>query len=128
MRITITSIALLVGFFGDALIQLIVRFVPISVRGNWGLIEYFAKHGSIESMCIAGGLMAVLYIIYLDVLRLPLNYLFLALFGVVADLAFRWFRIFPTLDDYYAHLNYFWTAFWGAFPMILPLFIKQKLT
>lgn len=122
----IIAIATLVGFFGDALTQLYLRFVP-SV--NLGLAGYFKKHGEIESMFIAAGVMAMLYIVYLDVLRLPLSWWSLALYGIIADLIFRWFRVLPSLDGFYSQLGYVQTAVFGAvIPMWLPFFIKSKLT
>ena len=33
--------------------------------------------------------------------------------------------IFPSLKGYYSHLNYFWSAVWGAIPLMLPLLISN---
>ena len=115
----LVSIAFLVGFFGDLLLQLLVKLG----LGNWGLQDYFLQHGSIESMCIAGGMLALFYIIY----PFKPTLLGLAGYGVILDLIFRIFMIFPSLKGYYLSLNYFWSAFWGIIPMIIPFIIKLKI-
>ena len=118
----IVSIACLTGFFGDALLQLGVKLV----NRNWSLKPYFAQHGSAESLFIASG-MSIFYIFYLYVLRLPLNYTYLAIYGIIIDLIFRKLMIFKSLKPYYKSLNYFWSAFWMAIPMMLPFFIYNML-
>jgi hypothetical protein len=35
--------------------------------------------------------------------------------------------LFPSLKGYYNNLNYFWSGFWGAIPMIIPLFIYNQI-
>jgi len=117
----LVSIAALVGFFGDVLLQILVKYNV----GNWGLKDYFKQHGSAESMFIATGMMALFYVIYLFT-GLPVTIPYLAVYGVVLDLIFRLTRIFPSLDGYYKSLNYFESALWGIIPMILPLLIYQR--
>ena len=112
----------------------------ISTRQRYFLIselckQYFAQHGQAESLCIASGMMTLFYIYYRVVvcvplnyfipsaLRYPLHYIFLAIYGVILDLIFRKYMIFKSLDGYYKALNYYWSAVWGAIPMMLPLFI-----
>lgn len=116
----LVSIACLTGFVGDALLQVMTRYGMGGPTG-WGLTPYFRHHGPAESLFIAGGMMALFYIIYIDLLHLPVTWYYLAIYGVVLDYIFRVTRLFPSLDGYYAHLNYFWSAFWGAVPMMLPL-------
>lgn len=117
--LNIISIACLTGFFGDALLQSAVN----NFGKDWGLKHYFAQHGQAESLCIAAGMMGLFYIFYLKVTRLPLNYIYLGFYGVILDFIFRKTMIFKSLDGYYKALNYFWSAVWGAIPMILPFFI-----
>ena len=112
------SIACFVGFIGDFLLQILAK------KYDWGLKDYFKQHGSIESLFIAGGMMSLFYIIYI-LLKLPLNYKYLAIYGIVLDFLFRKFMIFPSLKGYYSHLNYFWSAVWGAIPLMLPLLISN---
>lgn len=123
--IDLVSISFLVGFFGDLTLQL--ASPRLGGPTGWGLTPYFKQHGKAESLFIAGGMMALFFIIYLYVFRLPPNYVYLAIYGIVLDLLFRWFRIFPSLDGYYGYLNYFWSGFWQAFSMILPLLVKDIL-
>jgi cobalamin biosynthesis protein CobD/CbiB len=87
---------------------------------GWGLKEYFRQHGKAESLFIAGGMMTLFYIIYFVILGLPLNWFYLAIYGVVLDWIFRAAMLFPSLKGYYNHLNYFWSGFWGGTPMLMP--------
>ena len=118
----IITIATMTGFFGDLSLQFLSRYGT-----GWGLRPYFQQHGPAEALCIASGMMALFYILYVDVLKLPPNIYYLALYGVILDLLFRKFRIFPSLDGYYRHLNYFWSAVWGIIPMIIPYLIYKYL-
>jgi hypothetical protein len=118
----LVSIATLVGFFGDILLQLLVKYNV----GNWGLKDYFKQHGSAESMFVAAGMMAIFYVIYI-ISGLPLKIGYIAVYGVILDLIFRLTRLFPSLDGYYASLNYVESAIWGIIPMIIPLLIYQYL-
>jgi hypothetical protein len=115
----IISVSCLTGFFGDAALQIATKYLGF----NWGLKQYFIYHGSGEALCIASGMMTLFYIFYIYVLRLPLNYTYLAIYGIILDFIFRKTMVFNSLQGYYKALNYFWSAFWGAIPMILPLFI-----
>jgi hypothetical protein len=93
---------------------------------GWGLKDYFALHGSTESLFIAGGMMSLFYSLYL-LTGLPVNFRNLALYGIFLDLVFRIFMIFPSLKEYYVFFNYFWSAVWGAIPLCLPLLIAKTL-
>jgi len=120
----IVSISCITGFVGDALLQLGVS-LGMGGSDGWGLKPYFKQHGSIESLFIAGGMMTIFYVIY--ALFFQFTYTGLAVYGIVLDLIFRETMLFPSLQGYYNHLNYFWSGFWGAVPMMLPLFISKNL-
>jgi hypothetical protein len=115
----IIAIACLTGFIGDAILQLGVY----NSVGDWGLKSYFKQHGLAESLFIAGGMMTLFYIVYIYVLQLPLKWYYLAIYGIILDYIFRKTMVFKSLEGYYAHLNYFWSAFWGAIPMLIPFVI-----
>jgi hypothetical protein len=127
----IIALALLTGFFGDLVLQLLTKSTLFrSLLGGptgWGLVPYFKQHGSNEAMYVAAGMLGIFYVVYLYVLRLPLRYDYLALYGVALDLLFRQANLFPSLSGYYAHLNYFWSAVWGAIPMVIPYFLLRCL-
>ena len=121
----LVSIACLTGFVGDALLQILTT--KLGGPTGWGLKSYFKQHGSSEALFIAGGMLAIFFIIYLDILNLPITWYYLALYGIILDLMFREWCIFPSLDGYYKALNYFWSAFWGAIPMVIPLMISHMI-
>jgi hypothetical protein len=116
--------ATLTGFIGDASLQLLTS-KGLGGPTGWGLNSYFSQHGPIESLFIAAGMMAVFYIVYMYILKLPLKPTYLAVYGIVLDYLFRRFRLFPSLDGYYHHLNYIESAIWGAIPMVIPFFMYQ---
>ena len=120
-KANLIAIACLTGFIGDALLQL---GVYTSV-GDWGLKSYFKQHGSAESLFIAGGMMTLFYIIYIYALKLPLKWYYLVVYGIVLDYLFRKTMVFESLKGYYQHLNYFWSAFWGAIPMLIPFVVLK---
>ena len=117
------SIACITGFVGDVGLQLLTKIM--GGPSGWGLRPYFQQHGAAESLFIAGGMMTIFYVIYLYVLGLTPNLYYLAIYGIILDYIFRKTMLFPSLQGYYNHLNYFWSAFWGAIPMILPLVISE---
>lgn len=120
----LVSIATITGLIGDAILQITA---PIfGGPTGWGLNMYFAQHGSYESLFIASGMMALFYIIYIY-LGFSMEYKYLVIYGILLDLIFRQFQIFQSLSGYYKHLNYFWSAFWGAIPMVIPLFISSLI-
>jgi hypothetical protein len=125
MNNKLVSIACLTGFFGDAGLQMLTKYTTRA--SGWGLIPYFKQHGSFEALCIAAGMMTIFYIFYLYVLRLPPRLYYLAIYGIILDLLFRKFRLFSSLDGYYKALNYFWSGFWGAVPMMLPVIIANSI-
>ena len=112
------TVAALVGVVGDFSLQILTKL--IGGKTGWGLNSYFKQHGQAEAIFIAGGMMAMFYMVYIYVLRLPITVLNLAIYGVVWDLVFRMFKTFGSLEGYYKHLNYFFSGLWGAIPMVAP--------
>ena len=121
----LVSIACVTGFVGDASLQVLCKF--LGGPTGWGLKPYFKQHGPAESLFIAGGMMTIFYVIYISFLRLPILWYYLALYGIILDLLFRKLDLFPSLHGYYKSLNYFWSGFWGAIPMIMPLLIAKYI-
>jgi len=124
--------AAITGALGDATLQVLVKN-GIGSGGSWGLKEYFAQHGTGEAICVAAGMMALFFVIWVGILApllriQPTNLVAVAVYGVVLDLLFRRFRIFESLDGYYASLNYFWSGFWAAIPMIIPVILARKFS
>ena len=121
------SIACFTGFIGDAMLQALTKFWNMGGKTGWGLIEYFRLHGAAESMFIASGMMTMFYVLYLVVFGFPAKWYYLGIYGIILDLIFRKTMLFSSLKGYYQQLNYFWSAFWGAVPMIMPLGIIYLL-
>lgn len=119
------TISCLTGFIGDASLQYLTKYM--GGETGWGLKEYFKQHGPVESLFIAGGMMTLFYIIYFVLLELPLNGCYLAIYGIILDWIFRETMLFPSLEGYYKALNYFWSAFWGAVPMMMPYGIMKLI-
>ena len=115
----------LAGFIGDASLQFLTKKANLGGPTGWGLKAYFRLHGSVEAVFIAGGMMTIFYIIFLFGLRLAPTWYSLAIYGVVLDWLFRVTMLFPSLDGYYRALNYAESAFWGAIPMLIPLWAVQ---
>ena len=124
----IVSIACMTGFAGDAALQTGIEKFQMGGPTGWGLKPYFAQHGRTEALFIAGGMMALFFIVYVYVLKLPLTYTNLAVYGVVLDYIFRKFEIFPSLKGYYEYFGYGGSALWGAIPAVIPLLIAQYLS
>lgn len=123
--VDLLTITCLTGFFGDMLLQILVS-LGFGGPTGWGLKSYFLQHGRLESMFIAAGMMTVFFILY-DMTGLPLTYTNLIIYGILLDVVFRKTNAFPSLTEYYKNTNYFWSAFWGAVPMILPLIISRNI-
>lgn len=121
MSLRLVTAACFAGFIGDAILQFLTQKMGMGGETGWGLKPYFRQHGSVESLFIAGGMMTLFYILFLVVLQIPPLWYYLVIYGIVLDWIFRVTMIFPSLEGYYAHLNYFWSAFWGAIPMLIPL-------
>jgi len=122
----IIAIACIVGFIGDFLLQMGSK-LGLGGTTGWGLKEYFSQHGGIESLFIAGGMMTIFYVIYIYLLKFKVNYINLAIYGIVLDFIFRKLNVFPSLKGYYNYFNYFWSAVWGAIPLMLPYLIFNLL-
>lgn len=120
----LVSIACLTGFIGDGSLQVLTKFM--GGKTGWGLLPYFKQHGSIESLFIAAGMMSLFYVIYLDILKLEPSWIGLSVYGLILDLIFRITMLFSSLDEYYRQLNYFWSGFWGAIPMVIPYMIVKS--
>lgn len=117
------AIACLVGFFGDILYQ--IKNVLFGTTLN----SYFLQHGKAESAILAAGLLSFFYVVYIDILRLPIKWYYLAIYGIILDLLFRTTMIFPSLQNYYHSLGYFETAITGgAIPAVLPLFVYYVIS
>ena len=93
------SVAFLVGFFGDIFLQLLCQ----TPYFDYGLKEYFKIHGAPEAPFIAGGMMVLFVIIY-RFTGLPIKWEYFAIYGVILDILFRTFMIFPSLKAYYSAL------------------------
>jgi hypothetical protein len=116
-------VACLIGFIGDALLQ--IGCQHMGGPTGWGLKPYFQQHGSSESLFIAGGMMTLFYIIYFVIMKLPGDWRYLIVYGILLDLIFRQTMLFESLKGYYHHLNYFWSGFWGAVPMLIPFLLVK---
>jgi hypothetical protein len=119
------AIACLVGFFGDMILQVGV-YNNLGGPTGWGLKDYFKLHGPVESLFIPAGMLTLFYIIYIY-LNIPLNVGYLALYGVILDFIFRKFMLCESLKEYYEYFNYFWSAVWGASPLVLPYLIYKRV-
>ena len=105
-----------VGVFGDAILQIIVNNSKLD--NKWGLKSYFKKHGSFESLFIAGGMLHTFTLMYLSI-DPTFNTIGLIIYGSLLDICFRYFYLFPSLNDYYKSNSSIITTFWGYFPFIL---------
>lgn len=119
------GISCLTGMLGDLMLQ-IGAANGLGGPTGWGLNSYFRQHGSMESIFIAGGMMVIFYLIYIY-LGFPMTVILLAIYGVLLDLLFRKAMIFKSLEGYYEYFNYFWSAIWGAIPLMLPLLIFKAI-
>ncbi len=113
--------AFIIGFCGDFLLQLIVKYSP---SGDFaGLKSYFEQHGHYESLFIAGGMLYFFGLI-MDLLNIKKTYINLIIYAIFLDLSFRYLRIFPSLDGYYKALNLYQSITWAIIPMLLPKILK----
>jgi hypothetical protein len=117
------GISCITGILGDSMLQLGAAN-GLGGPTGWGLNDYFKQHGSMESIFIAGGMMVIFYLIFMAsgvLLNVQMTFVSLAVYGVLLDLLFRKAMVFRSLDGYYKYFNYFWSAVWGAIPMMMPL-------
>ena len=120
------GIACAIGIVGDSLLQLGVAN-GLGGPTGWGLKDYFKQHGRAESIFIAGGMMVIFFLILICTPwpTRPITFIVLAIYGVLLDLLFREAMIFKSLRGYYEYFNYFWSAVWGAIPLMMPLLIYK---
>lgn len=114
-------IAFALGFFGDLITQLIVKSNRF---GNWGLNNYFAKHGVMESAFIAAGVVVGFYAFWIG-LGLPLKWQFILPVAIVLDFMWNKAHIFPSLDEYYKQPWFMRTILGVVIPFILPLILVR---
>ena len=118
----IESVAFLVGFFGDIFLQILAKSTPF----DYGLRGYFTEHGAVEAPFIAGGMMVLFYIIY-NFFKFPLKWQYIAVYGILLDILFRTFMIFPSLKGYYSALTPFWTCLWEAVAMVMVVAVYNAI-
>ena len=118
------GIACVTGMLGDSMLQLGAAN-GLGGPTGWGLKDYFKQHGRAESIFIAGGMMVIFFLGLISASWPPITLLSLAIYGVLLDLLFREAMIFKSLKGYYEYFNYFWSAVWGAIPMMMPLIIYK---
>ncbi len=101
---------IITGFFGDLGLQYLFP-------GQYGLGEYYKKHGELESMFIAAGMMGYFAIFpyYFGFFR---NNILLFLYGMGLDFLFcnlveAGFAM-TSLRDYYRENSYLFTMMWGG--------------
>ncbi len=75
---------------------------------------------------IAAGMLGLFTAAYLQLLK-P-RVILLGFVGVLLDLVFRKYRVFPSLDGYYGAMSYTYSAIWGAIPMVLPYIVYSVTT
>jgi len=113
------------GFAGDAALQVMFEQFKMGGPTGWGLKDYFEQHGRVESVFIAGGMMSLFFVVYVYILKLPLEYKYLAMYGIVLDYIFRKLMLFPSLEGYYEYFSYGGSALWGAIPAVIPLMLYK---
>jgi hypothetical protein len=112
----ITS-GLIVGSVGDSLLQTFLN-IGILDDKNIGLKKYFSQHGKLESVFIAGGMIASFSAAY-SLVDPSMNLVGLSIYGTGLDILFRQTHkeIFPSLEEYYKKMSLVNSALWGAIPM-----------
>jgi hypothetical protein len=113
----------LTGMIGDILLQLITYF-----RGNFaGLRDYFALHGILESIFIAGGILFTAGWVY-EYLQLPMTYIHIFIYGCLVDIIYRNLHLMPSLDPtYHAALPPWLSMLWGGISLVLVLFTYDRI-
>lgn len=112
-----------IGAIGDFILQCIVN--SSDQNDLWGLKYYFERHGRMESIFIAGGMMQFFTVFYEEI-DPSLNTIGLIVYGSLIDLVFRYFDIFNSLENYYQKLSVPVTMFWGFFPLLLFKYILNS--
>ncbi len=114
--------AFLIGVTGDAALQGLNKYT--SKGKDWGLDTYFAQHGPVESLFIAGGMLVGFELLY-DLIFPTKEYLSLFMLGGIIDVAVRMTMPMESLKDYYEQNHPLYTIFWAGFP---ATWLKWKFT
>lgn len=110
--------SLVVGFLGDLFLQ---WFQP----ERYGLQGYFQRHGQLQSMFLASGMMGMFSLLYLW-MGLPLSLSGVFMYGMMLDMIYRYVPFLSeTLGDYYSTNGMFWTMLWGGIPFVLALLVGR---
>lgn len=113
--------ALLVGSVGDLALQ---GFAYNSENPNlFGLKTYFDQHGSFESMFTAAGMLAIFTGLYKAV-DPSLMTGGLVAYGTILDLAFRYLKLFPSLEDYYKNFSVLSTIIFAIIPFLMIKYLS----
>lgn len=116
MDARVVPIAFLVGVAGDFATQVLPH-------GD-GLMQYFTQHGRIESLLIAGGVMAGVFSLFL-LTGLKLTILSAVILGVVMDLTGR-FGAIPSLREFYSTTGILMTIIvTGVIPCVLVWALQE---
>lgn len=105
--------AFYIGFLGDLALQLLNEYT--SKGKEWGLDTYFEKHGSLEALMIAPGMVIGFELLY-DLIFEEKNFGSLFLLGSLVDIFFRVTMPMESLRDYYKKNHPLMTIFWAGFP------------
>jgi hypothetical protein len=120
MNCWLPIIAALVGFFGDLLIQVFLKFT----KYDWGLKSYFRKHGVIESACIASGILALFFSIW-TIFNFPIRWEPILISALILDAFWNYFHVMPSLNNYYKEPIIPRTILGVIIPFLLPVFIVK---
>ncbi len=115
------SRSFLLGFLGDGALQLVVANYPPAK--DWGLSDYFARHGKLESMLIAGGLtygVAAAYVYAMGEPDLRRDWWKLFATGALGDLAIDKLDLLPTIRPFYDRFSVPFTMGLGGLIMLVP--------
>lgn len=106
------------GFLGDFGLQILDR-------GKWGLTEYFNKHGRLESMFTAAGMLAVFGTMWVYFAGGPPTIMQAMIYGAFLDMGFRYEMPMKSLSTYYRECDLWFTIPWGGIPFVMALFIMN---
>jgi hypothetical protein len=119
------TVALITGFIGDAIWQIIANMNIGAETGTWGLQYYFERQGSAEALFTAAGMLGIFYILYAFT-GLPFKVQWITIYAVILDLIFRYTNLFPSLKMFYKELSIPSTIIMGSvIPLLLPLFVYK---
>lgn len=104
------QVALIVGALGDGLAQILPH--------GKGLEQYFQKHGRIESMLIASGVLGIFFTIY-GIFQLRFTFWSVWILAILLELLGR-LGVLPSLLTYYKSQNVLWTFLVAG---LIPVFL-----